>query len=110
MASRARSRRRFKSSTSRLTMQSYTIKPAATPVLSAALWLRRPLGRKASRTLPSSLPRRAPNWRETEEARDRCFRAFEAEYVRVVLMPEPELQGTGISTTNPAVGVQFPAT
>ena len=61
MASRARNRRRFKSSTSRLTMQSYAIKPTATPILSAALWLRRPLGgRKASRTLPSSLPRRAP--------------------------------------------------
>jgi hypothetical protein len=46
-------------------MQSYAIKPTATPILSAALWLRRPLGgRKASRTLPSSLPRRAPNWRE----------------------------------------------
>ncbi len=46
-------------------MQSYAIKPTATPILSAALWLRRPLGgRKASRTLPTSLPRRAPNWRE----------------------------------------------
>jgi hypothetical protein len=36
MASRARNRRRFKSSTSRLTMQSYAIQPTATPILSAA--------------------------------------------------------------------------
>src|ERR1700716_641634 len=39
MASRARNRRRFKSSTSRLTMSSYAMKPTATPLLSAALWL-----------------------------------------------------------------------
>src|SRR5712691_9191882 len=79
MASRARNRRRFKSSTSRLTLQSYAIKPTATPILSAALWLRRPLGgRKASRTLPSSLPAARAELARTEEARDRYFRAFEA--------------------------------
>jgi hypothetical protein len=53
-------------------MQSYAIKPTATPILSAALWLRRPLeGRKASRTLPKQLAAARAELARTEEARDR---------------------------------------